>query len=325
MVTLLDRSSTDAAAIMDVIARETDTFVDRDFDGWRRCWVQDERTRLVSVSAVIGSTVLEGWPRMEANMRRVFEKGMTCEIASFERTDVEITLDGGLAFVAFEGRSLHVDGRTEYTSETRVLLNKDGVWRIRYASFILRGLQRDDDGRIAVDEQGTVVSNRRAANSLIADHPFMQVSHGRIRASRPAWDKVLQAGLKSAAAHHGFCQHYRYTSQNGKSFRLPLVLGETDEGGLAICTLLVRDGLTLIDLNNGKDLDDRMVMARAIFGLSDGQVALARHIVSGDSLTRTAKALGISINTARTHLTRVFEKTGVNSQTALVRTLLSVG
>ncbi|MEM0930013.1 MAG: helix-turn-helix transcriptional regulator [Pseudomonadota bacterium] len=324
-MTLLDRSSTEAAAIMEVIERETYTFVDRDFDGWSQCWVQDDRTRLVSVSAVLGSTVIEGWPRLEAYMRQVFKEGMSCEIVSFDRTGVEISVEGSLAFVVFEGHSLHADGRAENTSETRVLTLRDGKWRIHYASFVLRGLQRDDDGRIAVDERGFVVSNQSAAVSQIAGHRFLRISHGRLRASRPTWDKVLQAGLNSAAEHHGFCQHYRHTSRTGKSFRLPLVLGETDDGGLAICTLFVRDGRTLIDLSNGNDLDDRMAMARAIFGLSDAQVALAHHIVSGDSLTLAAEFLGISINTARTHLSRVFEKTGVNSQTALVRTLLSIG
>jgi DNA-binding CsgD family transcriptional regulator len=62
-----------------------------------------------------------------------------------------------------------------------------------------------------------------------------------------------------------------------------------------------------------------------IFGLSPGQMALAARIASGESLTDAAKTQQISINTARTHLKRIYDKTGVNSQTALVRLLLSVG
>ncbi|MEM9972230.1 MAG: LuxR family transcriptional regulator, partial [Pseudomonadota bacterium] len=152
-MTLLDRSNTETVAIMDVIARETETFVNRDFEGWGQCWVQDTRTRLVSVSPVIGSTVLEGWPQLQAYMRRVFENGMTCEIVSFERENMQVSVEGRRAFVVFDGLSSHVDGRSEHTSETRVLLNdRDGAWRILYASFVLRGLQRDDSGRIAVDE-----------------------------------------------------------------------------------------------------------------------------------------------------------------------------
>ena len=35
--------------------------------------------------------------------------------------------------------------------------------------------------------------------------------------------------------------------------------------------------------------------------------------------------MGISVNTAKTHLKRMFDKTGVHAQPALVRLLLSVG
>lgn len=38
-----------------------------------------------------------------------------------------------------------------------------------------------------------------------------------------------------------------------------------------------------------------------------------------------ARHLGVAPATARTHLSSVFEKTGVNSQSALVRILLSIG
>jgi DNA-binding CsgD family transcriptional regulator len=52
---------------------------------------------------------------------------------------------------------------------------------------------------------------------------------------------------------------------------------------------------------------------------------LAALIVEGCDLTRAADQLGISANTARTQLQRMFDKTGVRSQPALVRMLLSVG
>ena len=61
------------------------------------------------------------------------------------------------------------------------------------------------------------------------------------------------------------------------------------------------------------------------FGLSEGQLRVARRIAGGDGLKEAAEALGISVNTDRTHLARLYEKTGFNTRTALVRLLLSVG
>ena len=62
-----------------------------------------------------------------------------------------------------------------------------------------------------------------------------------------------------------------------------------------------------------------------MFGLSAAQQRLAAEIVRGHTLPIAASALGISVNTARTHLNRIFDKTGVHSQAALVRNLYSVG
>ena len=63
--------------------------------------------------------------------------------------------------------------------------------------------------------------------------------------------------------------------------------------------------------------------AREVYGLSPAQVRLARLIVDGQDLAAAADLLGVSVNTLRTQLQRIFDKTGVRSQAALVRALLS--
>jgi len=83
--------------------------------------------------------------------------------------------------------------------------------------------------------------------------------------------------------------------------------------------------VTFVETGSEGDVDERLNVAKTIFGLSEGQMLLAHRIVQGDNLTAAAETLGISKNTVRTHLSRIYEKTGINSQTALVRTLLSVG
>ncbi len=83
--------------------------------------------------------------------------------------------------------------------------------------------------------------------------------------------------------------------------------------------------MTFVETRVDGGLEERLGVAKAIYGLSGGQMSLARRIVNGDGLTAAAHALGISVNTARTHLSRIHVKMGVNSQTALVRALLSVG
>lgn len=312
-------------AVMDVIARETDMFVQQDFDGWAECWVQDDRTREICISSSFGATVLEGWEKLRDYMRNVIENGAACNISEIERFNVNVTVSGDIAHVVFDESSKHASGRIEKTFETRVLERSDGTWRILYASFVLHGHQQIDSSRLAVNAKGEILCAPDEARKQLERHPGLQISNNRLRATKPAWGKILQAGLECAAEQHGYFQHYRYMAESGRNFRLPIVLGETDEGSVAVCVLFVRDGLTFVETQNDGDIDARLSVAKTVFGLSEGQMLLAHRIVNGDNLTIASETLGISKNTARTHLSRIYEKTGINSQTALVRTLLSVG
>ena len=104
---------------------------------------------------------------------------------------------------------------------------------------------------------------------------------------------------------------------------LPVILGEGDDH--ALCWVRVEGGLILVAFDDEVTLDHRFSTAAAIFGLSPAQARLSRHIADGHDLAHAAAALGISVNTARTQLQRIFDKTGVHSQPALVRVLLSAG
>ena len=54
------------------------------------------------------------------------------------------------------------------------------------------------------------------------------------------------------------------------------------------------------------------------YGLSKAEARLVKTLLTGKTMREAAAALSISPNTAKTHLSRVFHKTGVHSQTALL-------
>src|SRR5450631_287788 len=64
-----------------------------------------------------------------------------------------------------------------------------------------------------------------------------------------------------------------------------------------------------------KDLHER-------FGLTAAEAGLAAEIVKGDGRKAAAKRRGISVATARSHLSSIFEKTGTHRQAELVHLLL---
>jgi DNA-binding CsgD family transcriptional regulator len=61
---------------------------------------------------------------------------------------------------------------------------------------------------------------------------------------------------------------------------------------------------------------------RARFGLTRAEAGVAMLIADGLSATEIAAHLGISVYTVRAHLRRIYSKTGVNRQVALVRLIL---
>jgi DNA-binding CsgD family transcriptional regulator len=58
------------------------------------------------------------------------------------------------------------------------------------------------------------------------------------------------------------------------------------------------------------------------YGLTFAEASLAMRLVQGESIAEAAAALGITEHTARTHLKRVFAKTGTMRQAELVREVL---
>ncbi len=321
-----DQAAKDRAEIAAVIHRETTCFRERDLDGWSACYVQSPQTCTVSASPGLGVTVLRGWDAILDDMASALALGRTpCGMSDFRKDDLQISVDGNIAWVVYDGWMRAEDGSESETIETVVLERTTEGWRIVYNAFAQTREGRTAPGQIALDAKGHIVWATPNAAQALREHPALTVSHGRLRARRGDWDKVLQAAVSRAGAVHGFFHHQDFLNTTGAPFRTPVVLGEDETGAAVVCSLLVMNGMTYLDIDPAADLEKRLAASQMVFGLSPGQMALAARIASGESLTDAAETLGISINTARTHLKRIYDKTGVNAQTALVRLLLSVG
>ena len=316
----------DHAAIAAVIHRETTCFKDMDLEGWSDCHLQSEKDCAVCASLGLGVSVMRGWEAIHEDMASALALGRTpCGMSDFRKDNMQITIEGDSAWVVYDGWMKAEDGSEAESIETVILKLTNEGWRIVYNAFAHTSETRSAPGQIALDAKGHIVWSAPEAASAMRGHPALIVSHGRIRARRGAWDKVLQAAVSRASALHGFFHHADFRNTTGAPFRTPIVLGEDETGAAVVCSLVVMNGLTYLDIDPTADLDRRMTAAQMVFGLSPGQMSLAARIASGESLTDAAKTLGISVNTARTHLKRIYDKTGVNAQTALVRLLLSIG
>ena len=85
-------------------------------------------------------------------------------------------------------------------------------------------------------------------------------------------------------------------------------------GGERFALVLVNDPET----NAGATEDE----LRTLFGLTRSEAHVARLLADGHSLADVCEALDISANTVRTHLKRIYTKTGTHRQSSLVRLVL---
>jgi DNA-binding CsgD family transcriptional regulator len=61
---------------------------------------------------------------------------------------------------------------------------------------------------------------------------------------------------------------------------------------------------------------------KKLYGLTEAESRLAVMLLGGLSIEQSAQRLGITLNTARTHLKKLFLKTETNRQGELIRVML---
>lgn len=315
----------DEVEVANVIHTETQAFIEADFEKWASCFVQDDRLREVSNDVRAGLSVVCGWDDFAANIQNVFANDLGCRMVQYRKNNMQISVDHNTAWVVYDGWAKNEDGNSWETFTTCVLERENDGWKIVYHAFAdVRSDQAHLDA-ISVDKDGRLIWSSQGSLDKIKRHPILTLSAGRIRARRHNWDQALQNAISHAGRFHEYFELRRFTEEYGGALEYPAVLGDMDDGGVAIVHVSVRDNVTYLQFNVAASIDRRLAVAQAVFGLSEGQLRVANYIAQGIGLKGVADALDISINTARTHLARLYEKTGVSSQTALVRLLLSVG
>lgn len=172
---------------------------------------------------------------------------------------------------------------------------------------------------ILVTRTGAILEANKAARSHF-DHPrFIHEREGRLGAVRPRQGDTLIAAIRSAAAS---------PKDNPDT---AVILGSIETGfAVAHVLPLIDDGvkhhpedvaaaavLLTSDASEQSGGPRAQLLAR-VYELTAAEQRVAEALASGQSSIEAAKLLGISEGTIRTHLTRIFGKTGVSRQSELV-------
>lgn len=174
-----------------------------------------------------------------------------------------------------------------------------------------------DDGLIVTTERGLVVHANRAAQAMVATGA-LSVWNGQLCAAAATDTRTLRTAI-AACARDGKASLLRLAGLDPHQ-SLTVTLNRT-EG--AVVSSPGRSGpLVVAALRDGTPVRLPEPLLQALFGLTLAEARLAAEVMRGDGLQACAQRLGIAANTARTHLHRVFDKTGTKRQAELVRLLL---
>jgi len=189
----------------------------------------------------------------------------------------------------------------------------------------LEALNRLPVGVIMLDKSGRIVATNREAERLLHQNDgLFATSHG-IRASGQNYSRELHgmiAGAAKTAEGEG--------TAAGGLLALPRPSGKRSltvlvapAGRNSFSTDVKTPSVILIVTDPEKKLDSLARTLARLYDLTAAESRVAELLMQGETVVRTAERLGVSHNTARTHLQRIYQKTNTSHQGDLIRVLVS--
>lgn len=161
---------------------------------------------------------------------------------------------------------------------------------------------------------GRVVFANKAARAMLAQEDALRVENGLLAAAGAGQTRMIERMLGSIARGEA-ASVLHLERPDG---RPPLQLEPVRLGGVASVSDL-QPSLTLLLWVLDPEVETRDVVARLRerYGLTATEAAVAFHAARGKGVAAVATALAIGQGTVRSHLKRVFEKTGTHRQAEL--------
>jgi DNA-binding CsgD family transcriptional regulator len=181
-------------------------------------------------------------------------------------------------------------------------------------------LDRISTGVMIVTHGAKLVYANGAAEKLLSEGRNIRLRSGQVQASYAAFAGGLRAALDRACSEDD-----THIGNFGNGIPLP-----GGDGPTAVCYVLplgrsdhrrsLGPGHAAVFVSAaGASVPPSLETLSALSGLTAREARIALMITDGSTPTEAAGTLGVSMNTMRTHLSHIFDKTGVNSQSALVR------
>lgn len=187
--------------------------------------------------------------------------------------------------------------------------------KIRICETILDHLSM---GVIVVSENGTILQTNRSAQTMFQDADMVCSVNNRISSGNSTAARLL---LNAIAA----------TAKGGSAAMTSIGINASGpKSGVAIANVLplAHAGIDAASIPSAKAVvfvtcaqslsEPRVDLFATLFDFTAAETRVVELLMRGNTSVEAARALGITETTVRTHLTRIFSKTGVSRQTELI-------
>jgi DNA-binding CsgD family transcriptional regulator len=312
----------DRAAITELIHRNRITIWMRDFDGWADCFVHEPYLVRWGWWRRGGAFYRRGWDEISKRLQvEMLERPEPRPSLAYDTIVENLHIhfagdDVSWAHFNQQYPAEAVDGGDGpgRTYEFRLFERHAGQWKIASFGFI-DSVDAPNAQMLRLGPNGQLQWMSAAARAKLDADDDLMIRAGRLRVRDARTDQKLQAAISWALTIDN-----TYMSRRAS---VPIVLEAGEGSPVKVWWIVAEDGAAHFSFGDAAGVRERIATAALVYALSPAQRQVAELIAEGISLAEIAARLGITANTARTHLNRVFDKTGVRTQTALVRVLLT--
>jgi DNA-binding CsgD family transcriptional regulator/PAS domain-containing protein len=195
----------------------------------------------------------------------------------------------------------------------------------RNADVATEALDRLAIGFLLVDAAGKILMSNRLATTILQQNDGLAIIGGRLHAAREREANRLRDLIRQAAATGsglGFESGGMMTVPRPSHRRaFEILVAPLRAGALPLGVIPPRQAsaIFVLDPENQPEPNDEVLVR--LFGLTPAEARLAILLIHGKSLTQAAEEFGLSRNTIRSQLQKVFYKTGTTRQGELVSLL----
>lgn len=316
-------------AIKAVIKAESDAFFARDYDAWAQQWSQVEET--VRLGAQSGGAVnySVGWDKqknMVSNILKRYPDANQDAVETMRRENWQFRISADMAFVTFDQNSALTKDTivpVGLSHQMRLMEKINGVWKITMAAHADTSIEYFKCPVVRVSATAEIEWMNEPAKAALPESVVLCNSNGQLRAKHPEDDKLLRAKLTEYSKLTPMDLRLSLDPQVNSRATTPIILGQHSGEVPQIVWVSFLENMYLVSFQDIEENTRRLDVAAELFELSPAQIKLASALVNGLDLQGATEELGVSINTLRTQLQRIFDKTGTRTQAALISKLLT--